>query len=130
MTKVRVVWIAVTAAWGGWFGSTLCGQTQWTKHPGNPVIKTPPACCLAWDGGDIGALSVVLDGDTYRMWYLGGTDPKKKSVGYATSPDGITWTKHSCNPVMETPSVCCLAWDGGDIGGLSVGLDVDTYRMW
>ena len=38
----------------------------------------------------------------YRMWYSGGEQYEPDAIGYATSPDGLTWTKHGSNPVFGT----------------------------
>jgi hypothetical protein len=43
--------------------------------------------------------SVLFDGTTYKMWYAGGNASWTGQIGYATSPDGITWTKNP-NPVI------------------------------
>ena len=45
---------------------------------------------------------VVWDGDShqYRMWYSGGEQNEPNAIGYATSPDGLTWTKHADNPIF------------------------------
>lgn len=44
---------------------------------------------------------ILRDGGTYRMWYTGydGTREGLKMLGYATSPDGIHWTRHAENPI-------------------------------
>ena len=34
------------------------------------------------------------------MWYSGGEQNEPNAIGYATSPDGLTWTKHGSNPVF------------------------------
>ena len=76
-----------------------------------------------WDGLLVGRPSVLHEGDVFRMWYDGRKDlppgapaegvPKSptssRSVGYATSKDGLRWTKHPGNPVL-----------GGDAGGVDV----------
>ena len=36
----------------------------------------------------------------YELWYHGGSSPGNAVIGYATSPDGIEWTKHAGNPVL------------------------------
>jgi predicted GH43/DUF377 family glycosyl hydrolase len=44
---------------------------------------------------------IMREGDQYRMWYTGferDTSPLLK-LGYATSPDGIRWTRYDKNPV-------------------------------
>ncbi len=42
----------------------------------------------------------------YRMWYSGGEQYEPDAIGYATSPDGLAWTKHAGNPVFKSdPSI-------------------------
>ena len=83
---------------------------------------------------------VIKDGDVYRMWYSGydddGTshDPKTNwSIGYATSTDGIHWTKSLDNPVLEKSQ----DWETLIQGGVQYGIqepwvirDGDKYQMW
>jgi len=38
----------------------------------------------------------------FRMWYSGGEQYEPDAIGYATSLDGITWTKHAGNPVFKS----------------------------
>jgi len=71
-----------------------------------------------WDGERLSHPTVVRDGDGYRMYY-GGRDRRGTSaIGLATSPDGVTWTKHddpstpsSSDPVLVAAGV----WDAGTI---------------
>ena len=35
------------------------------------------------------------------MWYSGGEQYEPNAIGYATSPDGLKWTKHADNPVFR-----------------------------
>ncbi len=46
---------------------------------------------------------VVKDDGTYYMWYTGiGTGTYAwRSINFATSPDGITWTKSPANPIIK-----------------------------
>ncbi len=37
----------------------------------------------------------------FRMWYSGGDQYEPDAIGYATSPDGRTWTKHPENPIFR-----------------------------
>ncbi len=39
----------------------------------------------------------------YRLWYTGydGTREGIKRLGYATSADGVTWTRHKINPIFD-----------------------------
>jgi hypothetical protein len=71
------------------------------KHPGNPVLRNGPPGSP--DHGHAILYGTVLkQGDTFRMWYLGMHEPEIKSgqapgwwrpMCYAESKDGITWTK-------------------------------------
>jgi predicted GH43/DUF377 family glycosyl hydrolase len=42
----------------------------------------------------------------YRMWYSGGEIYEPDAIGYATSPDGIRWTKAPSNPVFAPDQTC------------------------
>lgn len=100
--------------------------SHWTKLPGNPVLSIGGSG--AWDDQWIYAPSVLLDGSTYKMWYAGSSvaDTTRK-IGYATSPDGITWTRQGSAPVF-TPGAAG-AWDA-KIGLPTVIKDGSTYKMW
>ena len=37
----------------------------------------------------------------FRMWYSGGEQYEPDAIGYATSPDGIHWTKWADNPIFK-----------------------------
>jgi hypothetical protein len=37
----------------------------------------------------------------FRMWYSGGEQYEPDAIGYATSPDGIAWTKNLSNPIFK-----------------------------
>ncbi|MCM8786861.1 MAG: hypothetical protein NC935_02275, partial [Candidatus Omnitrophica bacterium] len=45
------------------------------------------------DSYHVSTPSVIKDGDTYKMWY-GGSDGTNWRIYYATSSDGLTWTKY------------------------------------
>lgn len=98
----------------------------WTKLAGNPVFST--GAQGAWDGQYTFAPSVLLDGATYKMWYAGsGAAGLTRKIGYATSPDGLTWTRQGSVPVLDAgPSG---AWDE-KIGFPTVLKDGSVYKMW
>ncbi len=76
----------------------------WTKDPSNPVL-TPGN----WDYPRVDFPEVVFDGADFHMWYSGG-EYFDWQIGYATSPDGSTWTKDMANnPVLETGAAG--SWD-------------------
>ena len=80
------------------------------------VVRRGPAG--AWDSGGLDFPSVVRAGSGYTMLYSGVdfAHPEAGSLGLATSPDGIAWTKHDdpatkdaerveSDPVIE-PGLC------------------------
>lgn len=46
---------------------------------------------------------ILREGNTYHLWYTGYKKEKNAvmHLGYATSPDGLTWTRHSSNPIYD-----------------------------
>lgn len=46
---------------------------------------------------------VMREDDGWYLWFTGydGTRAGKKMLGYATSPDGIRWTRHPANPIYR-----------------------------
>ncbi|MCK0190548.1 hypothetical protein [Arenibacter sp. F20364] len=45
---------------------------------------------------------ILKEGDTYHMWYTGfQTEEEPLSLGYATSPDGISWKRYADKPVFN-----------------------------
>jgi hypothetical protein len=46
---------------------------------------------------------ILREGDIYKLWYTGydGTREGTRRVGYATSPDGVSWTRHPNNPLIK-----------------------------
>ena len=83
-----------------------------TKHPGNPVLRRGPEG--APDHGHAVLYGTVLkEGDTFRMWYLGMHESEIKAgqapgwwrpMCYAESKDGVHWTK---------PELGLVAFNGG-----------------
>jgi len=95
---------------------------NWVKHNTNPVLDLGPAG--SWDDFYVSVPKVVYDGSTYKMWYTGNDYPYYR-IGMATSPDGISWTKYSGNPVLSGPLV---RWSG--VTGGSVIFDGEDYHLW
>ena len=98
----------------------------WTKYNGNPVLT--PGASGAWDHYGVLDPCVLKDGSTYRMWYFGKPEPSVDSIGYATSSDGIAWTKDANNPVLEPGAEG--EWDDIGVAAPSVILDGSTFKMW
>jgi len=99
---------------GGLFRMWYCAGTGWAFPDGNPeplytvayatsrdgLTWTPRAQRVidyAYDGEVVSAPWVVAAGGAFRMWYCkrGHVDraAKNYTVGYAESPDGMSWTR-------------------------------------
>ena len=46
---------------------------------------------------------ILKEGPRWHMWFTGydGTRPGLKMLGYASSRDGVAWTRHSRNPIYK-----------------------------
>lgn len=55
---------------------------------------------LAWDGINVLVPLVRHTSDGWEMFYSGVDNSSHFRIGYATSPDGITWTRPSAEPVL------------------------------
>jgi predicted GH43/DUF377 family glycosyl hydrolase len=55
-----------------------------------------------WEQPSVMCPHVLWDEDQklFRMWYSGGDNYEPDAIGYATSADGISWQKHTGNPVF------------------------------
>ncbi|MDP2208373.1 MAG: hypothetical protein Q8K98_06330 [Bacteroidota bacterium] len=73
-------------------------QAQFIKYEGNPVLRLGPAG--SWESKQVSHPRILFDGKLFRMWYAGSNDTCRQ-IGYATSVDGINWTKHPANPVLK-----------------------------
>ncbi len=103
---------------------TSTNGITWMKYEGNPVLDVGPNG--SWDNESVRVNSVIKDNNTYKMWYQSGLGLGR--IGYATSNDGINWTKYAGNPVMDVGSTG--TWDDEGIGLGSVISDTGIFKMW
>lgn len=86
------------------YATSLDGHT-WTQFGGStprPVLDHGLAGSA--DSFSAGDPSVLKDGSTWKMWYT-GDDSDKKRIAYATSQDGMTWSKGGSVIAPEDPGV-------------------------
>lgn len=101
----------------------------WTKDVSNPVMD--PGASNAWDSGGVVPGTVLFDGTTYHAWYSGHSGNFRYRVGYATSPDGVEWTRETpAQPVLDFGEIG--NWDAEQAWNASVHWDsvASTYKMW
>ncbi|MBI2440425.1 MAG: hypothetical protein HYV35_03540 [Lentisphaerae bacterium] len=100
-------------------GTTICvyyatssNGLEWTKYdntiPANSDGsstngKVPRGTSGRGDADGVGAPCVIKDGAAYKMWYTGVAGGTNR-IFYATSPDGLIWTKldNTIPPVSDT----------------------------
>jgi len=79
---------------------------------------------------------MLVEGGVYKLWYHGGgyfmggqgTRYGAARVGYATSPDGMTWTKYAGNPVLDVGA--SGAFDDEQVAEPRITKIGTTYRMY
>ncbi len=78
--------------------SPSSAQTVCTKYPQNPIMIKCPSD--SWEDEGVVMPIVIHDGGLYKMWYA-GLDGTHWNIGYATSANGIDWTRYAENPVIQ-----------------------------
>ncbi len=79
--------------------ATSSDGVTWKRTGTKPVLSSE----APWEKVAVMCPHVIWDdeGRLFRMWYSGGEQYEPNAIGYATSPDGRTWTKHQANPVFR-----------------------------
>ncbi|HXQ81241.1 MAG TPA: hypothetical protein VN775_08020 [Opitutaceae bacterium] len=96
---------------------------HWSEPP--RIVLSPSG--TEWED-DVNRPTILRRADGYHMWYTGQAKGLRSSIGYATSPDGVTWKRMSDKPVLtaelpwEKVAVMCphVLWDEGD----------RLFKMW
>ncbi len=101
--------------------ATSSDGVAWTRFGGNPVYAANPS---GWDQ-TLGNPVVLHDGAQYKMWYA-GNGPLAIQIGYATSPDGINWTRYGSAPVLQGAT----AWDAAATSTPVVIKEGSNYTMY
>jgi len=114
--------------WVSWRPKKSVALTESTDgiHWSLPQIVLPPRPDTGWED-DINRPIVVHREDGYHMWYTGQAKGRS-AIGYATGPDGRTWTRKADHPVLE-PSA---AWEGIAVMCPHVMWDSTSHiwKMW
>lgn len=116
---------------------SLLGQAYWQKYCVNPVLSPGPEG--SWDDQAVAHPNVLYDGSTYHLWYSGWSMDGNISIGYATSIDGIHWTKYD-DPSTEDrqfsesdPVLLCGpsgSWDMESVHHPTIIHYGNTFFMW
>jgi predicted GH43/DUF377 family glycosyl hydrolase len=115
-------------------GGSAFGQSMpdgpLVRYSGNPLLTKGPTG--SYDQLKIGPRAILREApNVWKMWYEAVPGGNQSAAAYATSTDGLNWTKYAGNPVMS-PSV---AWEGA--GGTnhedsptSVLKEDGLYKLW
>jgi predicted GH43/DUF377 family glycosyl hydrolase len=93
------MWYTGQARGRSWLGyATSPNGVSWQRMSPKPVLSAE----LEWEKVAVMCPHVIWDEELglFRMWYSGGEQYEPNAIGYATSPDGLGWTKHPGNPVF------------------------------
>ncbi len=98
---------------------------QFKAYDKNPVFRGQGGD--AWDAKIRERGWIMRDGDAWRMWYTGygASEKPQMMLGYATSPDGLSWTRHPGNPIYREHWVedMMIVKQGGTYYMFAEGLD-------
>ena len=114
-----------------WFGmsggigyATSSDGLAWTEYPGNPVLSFGGPGAFDSQGGWTG--SVINYGGKYRMWYT-GWNGQFHAIGYADSPDEVSWTQCDRNPILTGTGA---GWERDEVQDICAVFNGTGYQMW
>jgi len=93
------LWYTGQAGGHSWIGyATSLDGRHWKRMSAEPVLSADEP----WEKAAVMCPHVIWDEQRklFRLWYSGGEQYEPNAIGYATSPDGLHWTKHAANPIF------------------------------
>jgi predicted GH43/DUF377 family glycosyl hydrolase len=108
------------------YATSLDGVT-WTRMSDRPVLTYDQP----WELGVAVMCPWVLwdeEAKLFRMWYSGGEQNEPNAIGYATSPDGLTWRKYQGNPIFSAEPK--NSWEKHKVTACQVEKRGDWYLMF
>jgi predicted GH43/DUF377 family glycosyl hydrolase len=83
-----------------------------------------------WEKVAVMCPDVIWDASAklFRMWYSGGEQYEPDAIGCATSPDGLTWTKHPGNPIFKSDPTA--EWEKYKVTACQIVKDDGWYLMY
>lgn len=106
--------------------ATSTDGIRWTRANAShgAAVLTPT---LQWEGVAVMTPHVLWEPDEklYKMWYSAGEQYEPNAIGYATSLDGIAWTRYSSAPTMVADPG--HAWEGNRVTAPCVVKDANYY---
>jgi predicted GH43/DUF377 family glycosyl hydrolase len=108
--------------------ATSFNGVKWERMSDQPVLSADQP----WENNTAVMCPSVLWDETakqFRMWYSSGGDQYlPRAIGYATSPDGLTWKKYEGNPIFSAEPN--NPWEKYGVTGCQVEKVGDWYVMF
>jgi beta-1,2-mannobiose phosphorylase / 1,2-beta-oligomannan phosphorylase len=121
------MWYTGQAKGHSWIGyATSPDGVTWKRMSEKPALAPEEA----WEKVALMCPHVIWDARArlFRMWYSGGDQHEPDAIGYATSPDGLNWTRWKDNPVFR-PDLA-TAWEKQKVTACQVVEDGDWHLMF
>jgi len=124
---VYEMWYTGQARGRSWIGyATSPDGKIWQRMSDKPVL----AAQEPWEKVAVMCPHVIYDDQTkhFRMWYSGGEQYEPNAIGYATSTDGVKWTRHENNPIFKPDPK--NAWEQDRVTACQITRQGDWYLMF
>jgi hypothetical protein len=110
-----------------WIGyATSSDGLTWKRQSDKPVLSAE----APWEKVAVMCPHVEWNAKAkrYEMWYSGGEQYEPNAIGFATSPDGLTWTKYPQNPIFSADKE--IQWEHHKVAGCQIVKHRDWYLMF
>ncbi|GHT18770.1 hypothetical protein FACS1894189_7040 [Planctomycetales bacterium] len=107
--------------------ATSSDGLMWKRQSDKPVLSAEQG----WEKGiAVMCPHVEWDADAslYKMWYSGGEQYEPNAIGYATSKDGLVWTKYPQNPVFAADKG--ITWEQHKVTAAQIIKHGNEYLMF
>ena len=106
--------------------ATSTDGVLWQRMSDKPVLSPDQP----WEKVAVMCPDVIWDNKTkfYKMWYSGGEQYEPDAIGYATSHDGMVWTKREDNPIFKADPK--IAWEQDKVTACQIVPDSGWYLMF
>ena len=121
------MWYTGQARGKSWIGfATSKDGKSWERMSDKPVL----AAEKTWEKVAVMCPHVIYDDKAklYRMWYSGGEQYEPNAIGYATSEDGLKWTRDERNPIFKADPKS--VWEKDRVTGCQVIRKRDWHIMF
>jgi len=121
------MWYTGQAKGKSWIGyATSADGKTWKRRSDKPVLSPQQT----WEKVAVMCPHVLYDEKekTYRMWYSAGEQYEPNAIGYATSADGLRWTRHEQNPIFRPDAKS--TWEKDRVTGCQVIKHGEWYVMF